>query len=66
MHIAYDDQRVQDACFLVLRLLTRSCSREESERIQKEILVAAAGYMARPTERPANEGEHRAGNDGHC
>lgn len=56
MHIDYDDEKVQDACFVILRLLMGRCGREEADRIQKEILVGAAGYMARPTERPANTG----------
>jgi hypothetical protein len=49
MRIDVGDGNVQDACFLVLRLLTRRCKREEADRIHKEVLVAATGYMARPS-----------------
>lgn len=61
MQIDIHDEKVQDACFLVFRLLTGGCGRKESERIQKEILVAAAGYMARPStgNKPCAEGDGR-------
>ena len=48
MHIVVHTAEVQKACFVFLRLASGTLEPDQTERVTKEILAAAACYMVGP------------------